>query len=100
MAHIIDGKEIARQWREQIRDDVQRQQAQHNLTPGLAVVLVGENAASQVYVRMKKKACQDAGMLSFAHELPHETREEALLELIHTLNSSPVNSNGLTGYIG
>lgn len=86
MARIIDGKAIAQQIRGQLRDEVQALRSSDALVPGLAVVLVGENAASQVYVRMKKQACADVGMLSFSHELPHDTSEKALLALIHALN--------------
>lgn len=87
MAQIIDGKEIARQLREQLRAEVQALQTNHTLVPGLAVVLVGENPASMVYVRMKKQACLEAGIRSFAHELPSDTSESTLLDRIHQLNS-------------
>ncbi|MEO5363303.1 MAG: bifunctional methylenetetrahydrofolate dehydrogenase/methenyltetrahydrofolate cyclohydrolase FolD [Magnetococcus sp. DMHC-8] len=90
MGKIIDGKELARQIRLQLRDEVQTLIAEHGVTPGLAVILVGRNPASQVYVRMKKQACAEAGITSFSHELPEETTEEALLSLICTLNNHPV----------
>lgn len=87
MPHIIDGKETARQMREQLRAEVQVLRKEHDLVPGLAVILVGENPASQVYVRMKNRACMETGILSFSHELSHSTDEKTLLELIHTLNN-------------
>ncbi len=89
MGHCIDGKEIARQLRAELRTEVQGLVAEHGVTPGLAVILVGQNPASQVYVRMKKQACADVGIVSFSHELPQETSEEALLSLIYTLNNHP-----------
>ncbi|MBF0097008.1 MAG: bifunctional methylenetetrahydrofolate dehydrogenase/methenyltetrahydrofolate cyclohydrolase FolD [Magnetococcales bacterium] len=89
MGKIIDGKEIAKQLRLQLREEVQSLTAEHGVTPGLAVIVVGENPASHLYVRMKKQACADAGIVSFSHELPQETTEEALLSLIQTLNEHP-----------
>lgn len=89
MGKIIDGKEIARQLREQLREEVQDLILKQRVTPGLAVVLVGDNPASQVYVRMKKQACAEAGIHSFSHELPKESSEETLLSLIATLNNQP-----------
>ncbi|MBF0161722.1 MAG: bifunctional methylenetetrahydrofolate dehydrogenase/methenyltetrahydrofolate cyclohydrolase FolD [Magnetococcales bacterium] len=87
--NIIDGKEIARQLRGALRSQVQSLTAEHAVTPGLAVILVGSNAASQLYVRMKKQACAEVGITSFSHELPDDTTEDALLSLIYTLNNHP-----------
>lgn len=87
MAHIIDGKAFAETLRADIAAGVAQVKAQHNLTPGLAVVLVGDDAASAVYVRNKKKACLDAGMHSVDHLLPTATTEAELLSLIATLNA-------------
>ncbi len=89
MGKIIDGKEIARHIRAGLRDEILSLSTEHGVTPGLAVVLVGNNPASQVYVRMKKQACAEVGIVSFSHELPEETSEEALLSLIYTLNNHP-----------
>lgn len=86
MAHIIDGKAFAESLRKEIAAGVAAVKAQHGLTPGLAVVLVGEDAASAVYVRNKKKACVEAGMHSVDHLLPADTSEAELLTLIDTLN--------------
>jgi methylenetetrahydrofolate dehydrogenase (NADP+)/methenyltetrahydrofolate cyclohydrolase len=88
-AQIIDGKALAATVRAQVADHVTRLKADHGLTPGLAVVLVGEDPASQVYVRSKGKQTQEAGMASFEHRLPAETSEHDLLALIHRLNEAP-----------
>jgi methylenetetrahydrofolate dehydrogenase (NADP+)/methenyltetrahydrofolate cyclohydrolase len=85
-AHIIDGKSIASGIREEIRERV-AQRASHGLrVPGLAVILVGTDPASQVYVRKKIESCRDAGVVSRAHELAADTTQEALIELIDELN--------------
>lgn len=85
MAQIIDGKMIATQIKDELKEEVKMLQAQ-GVFPGLAVVLVGNNSASQVYVRNKKTACEYVGIKSFSYELPEETSEQELLELIDTLN--------------
>lgn len=85
MAQIIDGKMIATQIKDELKEEVKMLQAQ-GVFPGLAVVLVGNNTASQVYVRNKKTACEYVGIKSFSYELPEETSEQELLELIDTLN--------------
>jgi methylenetetrahydrofolate dehydrogenase (NADP+)/methenyltetrahydrofolate cyclohydrolase len=83
---IIDGKAIAADIRKQIAADVVALQGQ-GITPGLAVVLVGDDPASRVYVSMKEKACEQAGIFSDEHKLPVETTEAQLLALIEELNS-------------
>lgn len=85
MAQIIDGKAIAARIREKITTDAAVLTAQ-GITPGLAVVLVGSDPASAVYVRMKEKACQDSGIFSDEYKLPEETTEAELLKLIDQLN--------------
>ncbi len=85
-ARIIDGKAISEQLRREVAAGVARLGAERGLVPGLAVVLVGEDAASQVYVRTKAKATRDAGMTSFEHRLPADTGQTALLALIAELN--------------
>ncbi len=85
MAELIDGKAIAAELREQISTDVEALIAT-GVTPGLAVVLVGEDPASRVYVSMKEKACAATGIYSVEHKLSAETGEAELLELIATLN--------------
>ncbi|MDH5786617.1 MAG: bifunctional methylenetetrahydrofolate dehydrogenase/methenyltetrahydrofolate cyclohydrolase, partial [Chromatiales bacterium] len=69
-AQIIDGKAIAAQLRQEIRGRVEARIAAGKRAPGLAVILVGENAASQVYVGSKRKGCEETGILSLAHDLP------------------------------
>jgi methylenetetrahydrofolate dehydrogenase (NADP+)/methenyltetrahydrofolate cyclohydrolase len=88
-ARIIDGKAEAAKLRGKIAAEVARLKSAHGVTPGLAVVLVGADAASEVYVRSKSKAVAEVGMRPFDHKLPATTSEAALLELIATLNSNP-----------
>ncbi len=85
MNKIIDGKAIAAEMRQEIATDVIGLKAR-GVTPGLAVVLVGEDPASRVYVTMKEKACEQAGIFSDEHKLPAETTEAQLLALIDELN--------------
>jgi len=88
-ARIIDGKAIAADLRAKIAAEVQRLRAEHKLEPGLAVVLVGENPASAVYVRSKGKQTVEAGMKSFDHRLPEQVSESELLALVDKLNADP-----------
>lgn len=87
-AKLIDGVKIAAEIRHDLKIRV-TELAKKGITPGLAVVLVGENAASQVYVRMKKKACAELGLCSFSHDLPADTPESELLALLAQLNDDP-----------
>ncbi|GAB4263906.1 MAG: bifunctional methylenetetrahydrofolate dehydrogenase/methenyltetrahydrofolate cyclohydrolase FolD [Pararhodobacter sp.] len=88
-ATIIDGKAFAARVRSQVAEHVQRLKDEHGLTPGLAVVLVGEDPASEVYVRSKGKQTVEVGMHSYEHKLPADTTEADLLALIHKLNADP-----------
>ncbi|MEO1949486.1 bifunctional methylenetetrahydrofolate dehydrogenase/methenyltetrahydrofolate cyclohydrolase [Thioclava sediminum] len=88
-ATIIDGKAFAASVREKVAEHVTRLQEEHGITPGLAVVLVGEDPASQVYVRNKGKQTLEAGMNSYEHKLPAETSEADLLALVEKLNADP-----------
>jgi methylenetetrahydrofolate dehydrogenase (NADP+)/methenyltetrahydrofolate cyclohydrolase len=88
-ARIIDGKRIAAELRARVADEVARAQREHGLTPGLAVVLVGNDPASEVYVRSKHKQTQAAGMASFEHVLPADVAQDQLLALIAKLNRDP-----------
>lgn len=88
MAKIIDGKKIAAQIRAEIGKEV-KALARRKIVPGLAVVLVGDDPASQVYVRMKKRACAELGFASFDHDLPKNCSEKRLLNLIDKLNADP-----------
>lgn len=87
-AQIIDGKAIAQEIRAELAQKVAELSKKGN-QPGLAVVLVGENPASQVYVRMKKRACEEIGVYSAVHRLPAETTQEELLRLVEELNEDP-----------
>ena len=88
-AQIIDGKAFAATVREKVATHVAKLKADHNITPGLAVVLVGEDPASQVYVRSKGKQTVEVGMASFEHKLDADTSEADLLALIDKLNNDP-----------
>ncbi|MDH3229497.1 MAG: bifunctional methylenetetrahydrofolate dehydrogenase/methenyltetrahydrofolate cyclohydrolase FolD [Alphaproteobacteria bacterium] len=86
---IIDGKAFAATLRGRIAEVVAALRETHDLTPGLAVVLVGEDPASQIYVRSKGKQTLETGMNSFEHTLPADTSQQGLLSLIATLNGDP-----------
>ena len=88
-AKIIDGKAFAAEIRGRVGAEVARLKAEHDITPGLAVVLVGEDPASQVYVRSKGRQTIEAGMNSYEHKLPADTPEADLLALIERLNEDP-----------
>ncbi|WP_145590935.1 bifunctional methylenetetrahydrofolate dehydrogenase/methenyltetrahydrofolate cyclohydrolase FolD [Yersinia rochesterensis] len=85
-AKIIDGKTIAQQVRNEVAALVQKRLAAGKRAPGLAVVLVGENPASQIYVASKRKACEEVGFVSRSYDLPMTTTEAELLALIDSLN--------------
>ncbi|MCC3702245.1 bifunctional methylenetetrahydrofolate dehydrogenase/methenyltetrahydrofolate cyclohydrolase FolD [Rouxiella badensis] len=86
-AKIIDGKTIAQQVRSEVAEKVKQRLAQGKRAPGLAVVLVGQNPASQIYVASKRKACDEVGFLSRSYDLPATTTEGELLALIDQLNN-------------
>lgn len=85
-AEIISGKQIAEQMREEFKGEIEQLKKEHGITPGLAVVLVGEDPASQVYVKNKKIACEKVGVNSIEHRLPADYPEDKLIELVETLN--------------
>ena len=85
----IDGKAFADKLRARVASQVKELKASHGLTPGLAVVIVGDDPASHVYVRNKNKSTLEAGMQSFEHQLPAETSQKELLTLIDGLNKDP-----------
>ncbi|MBI4595152.1 MAG: bifunctional methylenetetrahydrofolate dehydrogenase/methenyltetrahydrofolate cyclohydrolase FolD [Candidatus Tectomicrobia bacterium] len=88
-AMIIDGNKVAETMRAEMRQELIKLKAEHGLVPGLAVVLVGDNPASQVYVRNKKKSCEDIGIKSLEYKYPADFSEEQLLKLIKDLNEDP-----------
>jgi len=85
-AQLIDGKAIAAQVKSEVKQAVSERVGKGKRPPGLAVILVGENPASEVYVRNKRKACEEAGLLSRSYDLPASTSQEGLLKLIDELN--------------
>jgi methylenetetrahydrofolate dehydrogenase (NADP+) / methenyltetrahydrofolate cyclohydrolase len=85
-AKIISGTEIARQIRAELKQEVAELKAKHNLVPGLATVLVGDDPASKVYVGGKEKACQELGIYSERHDIPGNSTEEQVLDLVEKLN--------------
>jgi len=88
-ADIIDGKRIAGEIRQEVGVAVAAMKAKHGYTPGLATVLVGDDPASSTYVRMKQKACAEAGIRSIGHNLPADSSESEVLELVASLNADP-----------
>ena len=94
MAEIIDGKKVSAEIRAEIRERISQLDKKYGRVPGLAVVLVGDDAASAVYVRMKGKGCEEVGMKSFQYILPGSASQEELLSLIDILNKDK-NVNGI-----
>ena len=88
MATIIDGKLVTAKIREEIRNESAAFEKETGVKPGLAVIIVGDDPASQVYVRNKGKACEEVGFYSEIHRLPAQTTEEELLSLVHNLNEN------------
>jgi methylenetetrahydrofolate dehydrogenase (NADP+)/methenyltetrahydrofolate cyclohydrolase len=88
-AKIIDGKAIAASLKAEVRTATDALAARGMRRPGLAVVMVGDDAASAIYVRNKRKSCEESGIVSVAHDLPHSTTEIELVQLIDRLNEDP-----------
>ena len=86
MAVIIDGKAVAKEVQQQIKEKVEGLERRWGMMPGLAVVLVGDDPASHIYIRNKEKACKEVGIKSFHHFLPATISERDLLALVHQLN--------------
>lgn len=86
-AHILTGKLLAARIKEEISSEVSRIRSYYKIQPGLAVLMVGNNASSQAYVRGKLQACREAGFFSFKEVFPEETKESILLERIQKLNN-------------
>ena len=87
MSQLIDGKKVSEDTRAEIAKGVEELKSSKGVTPGLAAVLVGDDPASEIYVRNKRKACEKVGIYSEEHKLPQETTEEELLELVDKLNN-------------
>ncbi len=88
-AKIIDGKAIAEQIRNEVRRETEQLKADRGFVPGLAFILVGENPASQVYVKMKGKACKEAGFYSITERMPATVSEQELLDKVAQFNNDP-----------
>lgn len=86
MTEIIDGKKVAEHLRKEVREEVKKLKEETNIVPGLAAVLVGNNPASQIYVRNKRKACEEVGIYSEEYNLPEDITEGDLLSLVEKLN--------------
>ena len=91
---IIDGKRLAKEIRDQIANEVAELKQTKNITPGLAVVLVGDDPASHAYVKMKAKACKEAGIYSITHEMPSSISQSEIEETIIRMNQNP-NIDGI-----
>ncbi|MEZ5535519.1 MAG: bifunctional methylenetetrahydrofolate dehydrogenase/methenyltetrahydrofolate cyclohydrolase FolD [Thiolinea sp.] len=88
-AQIIDGKQVAAGIRAEVRKGVEERLAQGKRPPGIAVILIGDNPASQVYVSHKRRACDDVGIISRSYDLPASTTQYELLEIVDELNDDP-----------
>ncbi len=88
-AKILDGKALSERMRAGMHETIAELKATHGRAPGLAVIIVGNDPASHVYVKNKKLACEKVGIVSFSHELPAETTQQHLLGLIGELNANP-----------
>lgn len=86
---LLDGKSLSNKIKEEVRVEVEQLKQEKNITPGLAVVLVGDDAASATYVSSKHKACETAGIYSVVHKRDSSTTQEELLELIEEMNNDP-----------
>jgi len=88
MAQIIDGKAVANSIKQQIKNKIDHYRSQGNRAPGLAVILIGEDPASEIYVGSKRKSCEQLGIESIAHNLPDSTSQEKLFSIIDELNNN------------
>lgn len=89
MVQVIDGKAFAAKVRQKVTQKVEKLKSDHNVEPGLAVVLVGEDPASQVYVRNKGRQTKETGMNSFEHRLQDTISQTQLVDLVESLNADP-----------
>jgi len=90
---LLDGKKLSNKIKQEVKTEVESLQ-NHGITPGLAVVLVGNDPASAAYVKMKEKACEEVGIYSIAHKMPETISQEKILEIIHMMNNNP-NIDGI-----
>lgn len=93
-AKILDGKDLARRVREELTSTIKELNRQHQIVPGLAVILVGDDPASQVYVRTKLRQCEEVGIKAELHHLPADTSQEKVIDIIRACNEDP-NIHGI-----
>ena len=91
---LLDGKTLSAKIKQEVKQEVETLQKQEGITPGLAVVLVGNDPASAAYVGMKSKACKEAGIYSIVHEMPDTISQEKMLDIITMMNQNP-NIDGI-----
>lgn len=89
MTTVIDGRKISAEIRAEVAEGVAKLKSERGVTPGLAVIIVGEDPGSQIYVRNKQKACEETGINSVKHELPADVSEEELISMVNRLNDDP-----------
>lgn len=95
MAKILSGRDLADKMKQEYKKEIEQMKQQHNIAPGLAVVLIGDNPASLSYVKLKEKACAEVGIISHDHKFNTDYKEEELLKLINDLN----NNNNIHGIL-
>lgn len=95
MAKILSGQDLADKMKQEYKKEIEQMKQQHNVVPGLAVVLIGDNPASLSYVKLKEKACAEVGIVSHDHKFNTDYKEEELLKLIDDLN----NNNNIHGIL-
>ncbi|QOG12947.1 bifunctional methylenetetrahydrofolate dehydrogenase/methenyltetrahydrofolate cyclohydrolase FolD [Arcobacter sp. FWKO B] len=91
---LLDGKSLSNKIKAKVKEDVLELQSSKGITPGLAVVLVGNDAASATYVKMKSKSCNEAGIYSVVHEMPESISQDSILKTIEMMNQNP-NIDGI-----
>ncbi|PKN14005.1 MAG: bifunctional methylenetetrahydrofolate dehydrogenase/methenyltetrahydrofolate cyclohydrolase FolD [Deltaproteobacteria bacterium HGW-Deltaproteobacteria-24] len=92
--NILDGKALSQKIKEEVKIEAKKLQDDKKITPGLAVILVGNDPASAAYVGMKSKACKEAGIYSIVHEMPETISQDAILEILSMMNKNP-NIDGI-----
>jgi methylenetetrahydrofolate dehydrogenase (NADP+)/methenyltetrahydrofolate cyclohydrolase len=92
--NILDGKALSQKIKEEVKIEAKKLQDEKKITPGLAVILVGNDPASAAYVGMKSKACKEAGIYSIVHEMPETISQDAILEILSMMNKNP-NIDGI-----
>jgi methylenetetrahydrofolate dehydrogenase (NADP+)/methenyltetrahydrofolate cyclohydrolase len=91
---ILDGKTLSKKIKDNIKTKIELLKKEYNITPGLAVILVGDDPASQAYVKMKARDCKEVGIYAITHEMPEDIAEEKILETIEMMNKNP-NIDGI-----